>query len=61
MGMYTEIYVNVDLIEEAPQEVIDTLKMMCDDKCTYDDFKKTGHPDRWYSLFCNGSYYTHLK
>ena len=26
MGMYTEIYVNVDLKEETPQEIIDTLK-----------------------------------
>jgi hypothetical protein len=29
MGMYTEIYINVDLKPETPDEVINTLKAMC--------------------------------
>lgn len=29
MGMYTEIYVNVDLVKDTPQDVIDLLRCMC--------------------------------
>jgi hypothetical protein len=29
MGMYTEIYVNVDLKQETPDEVLNVLKAMC--------------------------------
>lgn len=29
MGMYTEIYVNVDLKRDTPEEVIHVLKAMC--------------------------------
>lgn len=29
MGMYTEIFVNIDLVEDTPQEVIDLLRCMC--------------------------------
>jgi hypothetical protein len=31
MGQYTEIYVNIDLKEDVPEEVIDTLKCMVND------------------------------
>lgn len=52
MGMYTEIYVNVDLKEETPQEIIDTLRQLCA-KVQPDSF-----PERSSLLFNNGSYYT---
>lgn len=56
MGMYTEIYVNVDFKEETPREVIDTIKAMCefdpDHPCLSDK------PIRWAYLFCDGSFYT---
>jgi hypothetical protein len=29
MGMYTEIYINVDLLENTPVKIIDTLKAIC--------------------------------
>lgn len=29
MGMYTEIYVNVDLVKDTPQDIIDLLRCMC--------------------------------
>jgi hypothetical protein len=56
MGMYTEIYVNVDLKKETPYEVICVLKAICEK-----DFKPkhlNDYPDRWGALFCSGSYYT---
>ncbi len=56
MGMYTEIFVNVDLIKSTPKSVIDVLKAMCDKdheaECLNDK------PSRWSILFNNGSYYT---
>lgn len=55
MGMYTEIYVNVDLKENTPKEVIDTLCVMCGDDDWPSDWP---HPKRWLYLFNNGSYYT---
>lgn len=57
MGMYTEIYVNVNLRENTPPEVIAVLKAMCggEDKTPLD-----GKPGRWRCLFGNGSYYTPL-
>lgn len=55
MGMYTEIYVNVDLIETVPANVIAVLKAMCRDG-NEDDLKP--FPARWAYLFNSGSYYT---
>lgn len=52
MGMYTEIYVNVDLKEKTPQEIIDTLKQLCE------NVQPDSFPDRSSLLFNNGSYYT---
>lgn len=55
MGMYTEIFVNVDLKENTPNEVIEVLKAMCakdsDAECLKDK------PSRWSYLFNNGSFY----
>ena len=53
--MYTEIYVNVDLKSDTPEDVIDVLRVMCGDKEYPDDW---GYPHRWSYLFNNGSYYT---
>lgn len=59
MGMYTEVYINVDLKKETPDDVIQVLKAMCrmwpDDEC--DEVLKD-FPDRWDCLFSNMSYYT---
>ncbi|QGT54402.1 hypothetical protein b3_0158 [Synechococcus phage B3] len=57
--MYTEIYVNVDLKIETPENIINTLKAMCD----MFDYEKTNDtlaefPQRWHCLFSNMSYYT---
>ena len=58
MGMYTEIYVNVDFDENTPDEVIGTIKAMCakDDRSPFLSDK----PSRWSYLFNNGSYYLPL-
>lgn len=55
--MYTEIYVNVDLKKETPDEIIEVLKAMCDME---ESNKKVlePYPDRWICLFSNMSYYT---
>lgn len=59
MGMYTEIYINVDLKEETPDDVIRVLKAMCfmlpDQECSE---VLVDYPDRWGCLFSNMSYYT---
>lgn len=58
MGMYTEIYVNVDLKKETPDEIIQVLKAMCgqlDREKENEVFENL--PDRWLGLFYNGSYY----
>lgn len=55
MGMYTEIYVNVDLVEDVPEEVLEVLKVMCGDS---DKGLPKEYPDRWECLFSNMSYYT---
>ena len=59
MGMYTEIYINVDLKEETPDDVIKVLKAMCgmlpDQECSE---VLANYPDRWGYLFNSGSYYT---
>lgn len=56
MGMYTEIFVNVDLKQNTPDSVIEVLKAVCDidvgATCLADK------PHRWKYLFNNGSYYT---
>lgn len=56
MGMYTEIYVNVDFKKDTPKDVIETIKDVCDG--SYDELSHKGCPDRWCMLFGNGSYYT---
>jgi hypothetical protein len=56
MGMYTEIYVNVDLKEDTPEEVINTLKAICE--FDFDSDYLDNKPTRWSFLFGNGSYYT---
>jgi hypothetical protein len=55
MGMYSEIYVNVDLKPETPEDIINVLRAMCGD-----ENKKPldGKPAIWNFLFRNGSYYT---
>jgi hypothetical protein len=59
MGMYTEIYVNVDLKQETPDEVIHVLKAMCG---KLEESEAEGaleeFPGRWHSLFSDCSYYT---
>ena len=60
MGMYTEIYINVDLKEDTPDDVIGVLKAMCDmESC---DRIELGlyppRPPRWMGLFFSNSYYT---
>ena len=52
MGMYTEIYVNVDLKKETPQEIIDTFRQLCA------GLQPNGFPERSGQLFSNSSYYT---
>ncbi len=58
MGMYTEIYVNVDLKEDTPTEVLNTLRAMCDKDG--DSPLLADKPRRWSYLFNDGSYYTPL-
>lgn len=55
--MYTEIYVNVDLKEDTPDEIIDVLKAMCD-MVDSDSKVLEPYPDRWRKLFYSCSYYT---
>lgn len=55
MGMYTEIYVNVDFKDDTPDEVIDTIRAICN--CDYNSPRLADKPSRWSSLFQNGSYY----
>jgi len=53
MGMYTEIFVNVDFKPDTPESFIDELKKF--DPNTEDI---VDGPSRWNRLFLNGSYYT---
>lgn len=55
MGMYTEIFVNVDLKSDTPEEVINTLKAMCEKD--YESEYLVGKPSRWSFLFNDGSFY----
>ena len=56
MGMYTEIYINVDLKEDTPDEVINVLKAMCN--FDYQSEHLARFHKRWSYLFSNGSYCT---
>lgn len=58
MGMYTEIYVNADLKEDTPTEVLEVLKAMC--RKDSDSNFLNNKPSRWSLMFSNGSYYTPL-
>ena len=55
MGMYTEIYVSVDLKEDTPEFIIDILKAIC---YKGDERILECYPSRWKYLFNSGSYYT---
>lgn len=57
--MYTEIYVNVDLKKETPDDVLEVLKAMCG-KLESEDAEKVleNFPWRWCMLFSDCSYYT---
>lgn len=55
MGMYTEIYINVDLKPETPESVLAVLRAMCGDE---DQSPLAGKPERWRCLFSDMSYYT---
>lgn len=56
MGMYTEIFVNVDLKPDTPDEVINTIQAICEKGFESPPLKDK--PARWFVLFNNGSYYT---
>ena len=56
MGMYTEIFVNVDFIKTTPQYVLDVVKAIVDGD--YESHLLKDKPNRWSGLFCNMSYYT---
>lgn len=56
MGMYTEIYVNMDFKTETPPEVISVLQAMCAQDDSAECLKDK--PRRWSHLFNNGSFYT---
>jgi len=53
--MYTEIYINVDLKKDTPNDVIGVLKAMCDQECKE---VLVDYPYKWICLFSNMSYYT---
>ena len=57
MGMYTEIYVNVDLKRDTPDEIIEVLKAMCHMEDS-DEKVLEPYPHRWQCLFSDMSYYT---
>ena len=50
MGMYTEIYVNVDLKPETPEEILSVLRAMCTKE-------QPIKPHKWQYMFNNGSCY----
>lgn len=56
MGMYTEIFVNVDLRTDTPPDIIATLKAMCAKDADSPLLKDK--PSRWSYLFSDGSCYT---
>ncbi|MGB0732400.1 MAG: hypothetical protein ACPGPF_01500 [Pontibacterium sp.] len=58
MGMYTEIFINADLKEGTPQEVIDVLAAMCQHNSKANCLKDK--PQQWADLFSQGSFYLPL-
>ncbi len=54
--MYTEIFVNVDLREDTPPDVIAAIKAMCEKNG--DSPLLQDKPDRWGYMFNDGSFYT---
>ena len=59
MGMYTEIYVNVDLKKETPDDVIQVLKAMVGHLSNEEEYEVLkDYPSRWSCLFSDMSYYT---
>jgi hypothetical protein len=58
MGMYTEMFVNIDLATNTPQNVIDVIQAMCENK--FDAECLRDKPSRWSIMFNNGSYYSPL-
>lgn len=57
MGAYTEIFVNVDLKPDVPEEVLAVLRAICDGEY---NTALEGKPGRWSMLFGNGSCFTPL-
>lgn len=55
MGMYTEIYVNVDFKDDTPDDVINTVRAICNQDHESSFLKDK--PNRWFMLFNNGSCY----
>lgn len=61
MGMYTEIYVNVEFIKEVPDSVIDLIKVMTGEISNNESIKKPSHDlfktTRWWQLLNSSSFY----
>ena len=55
MGMYTEIYVNVNLKSRTPTEVLSILSAICNNDSEF--ILSQDKPLMWAYLFCNGSCY----
>ena len=56
MGMYTEVYINCDLKEDTPEEVVNTLYAMVRGE-DVDGFLED-KPHRWSLLFRSSAYFT---
>jgi len=56
MGMYTEIFVNVDLKKGVPEDVLGTLRVMTGEGAF--DEENWEYPSLWTMLFSDCSYYT---
>lgn len=56
MGNYTEIFINTDLKEDTPANVIQILEVMCG--LSYNLLPLQHKPARWLKMFSNNSYYT---
>ena len=54
MGMYTQIFVNVDLREDTPEQILDLLRRMAT-STAIGDGEET--PQRWAYMFRSKSYY----
>lgn len=63
--MYTEIYVNVNLVSNLPKDILEILQVMCE-SCSPSTNRNEEHykkilgnlPGKWLYLFRDGSYYT---